>query len=627
MVIGLSMLTSIYALIATKGQTVLALLPILILGPVWFRSQSPDLMSVATIKQKPAHWANILAIPVGAIIFALVRYAFNRAPGAGQVMTASQDYVLYSKTSYAFNMKGVEYPFMNALAKGPLNPQAYHYLDLWSNALLVKLTNIPSMVLLNSVVYGLMLAMVFMGFAAVYERFITRRFVLFALALLSVFTCGIYFSVFQHVSLLHDSALMNMYTMPVVRPKIVPVIIFVLLGYCFILEGRVVAAAWIWSALALVYTVVAPAAYLGGGSLVLYLLIRKRITLTRAMQSFAAYGLVAVFVGAFYWIPSHLHPAEHSYTLSYLQYFPNLHNLRTVMNSFVGTLLTQAVYYGPYLVLIGVLLLNGQRLLRKWLEYEAVLASTLIFAVVSTAVGAVFFRATDGYQLGINLLLPVLIITVAILIGVALQRRSTSIQLFTIVALSALSGYGLRAVNLPNDFSVGTRHDKAFVRQVAAMSPRLSRYGALMLDPSEYTNTHALNSDISTVGMYVGLVRDNTLLVSLSVAALDHSLEAFQPDTAFARYLVGSAPFTQFVRKQRQSKTFASFEEAQRGFLMQNGINFICASPRVRLPLSLRQLVTRTLTDPISKQTMYILNVPLQPASQPTEEQLVDYVW
>ncbi len=626
-VIGLSILTSLYATIATKGQTILVLLPLLVLGPIWFRSQAPNIMPVAAIKQKPAHWVNILALPFGAAFFTLIRYAFNRAPDAGQVMTASQDYVFYSKSSYAFNMKGIEYPFINALADGPLNPQAYHYLDLWSNALLVRLTKLPSMVLLNSVVYGLMLGIVFIGFGAVYERYITRRFILFALALVSVFTCGIYFSIFHHVPLLQASALMNTFTMPVIRPKIVPVIIFVLLGYCFMFEGRVVAAAWIWSALALVYTVVAPAAYITGGSVVLYLLIRKRISFTQAMQALAAYALAAVFIGAFYWIPSHLHPAEHSYTLSYLQYLPNLHDLRTVMNSFVGTLLIQGVYYGPYLIVIGFLLQNGRQLFGKWMEYEAMLVSTLIFLVVSTTVGAIFFRATDGYQLGINLLLPVIIINIAILIGVTLQYHSTKTQLFTIVALGILSGYGLQVVNLPNEFSAGTRHDKAFVQQVSAMSPHLSRYGALMLDSNEYTTTHALNSDISTVGMYVGLVRDNTLLLSLSVAAFDHSLQAFQPDTAFASYLVSNAPFTQFVRKQRMGRAFISLEEAQRDFLIQNGINFICASPRVRLSPLLQHLVMRTLTDPVSKQSMYVLNVPLKQESQPAEEQLVGYIW
>lgn len=629
LVIGLSLITSVYALITTRGQTILAPLIFLVLSPIWFRRQSSELASVAFIEQKPTNLLSILIIPIGVIFFSLVLYTFNHDSVAGHVMTLSRDYVFYSKTSYALNIKHVESPFLNVLANGPLNPQPYHYLDLWVNALLVEILPIPSVTLLNGVVYSLMITIIFIGFAAVYEKFIARNMLLILLALLSVFTCATYISIFSYSVILQRFNILAGPTMMVVSPKVAPIFIFLLLGYCFLIDGRVIVASWIWSAMALVYTVVAPSAYLGGAFLIAYLFVRRRVSFSDACKAFSAYVVVALYIGAFYGLPSYLHPNELNFSLGYAQYLPALGDLRTVFNNFAGTLITIVVYYWPYLLLIGFLLLNNLRLAKRWTEYEPIFSSFLIFLVVATAIGAVFFRSTDGYQLGMVLALPTIVIGIVIVSGFFLQNKGIMPQIFTAVILGATLLCNLNsAVGTPYYFASRTKHDKNFVKKIANLSPKLSRYGAIILDRTEYDNVFSLNSDISTVGMYTSLVRDNTILLSLSVAELEHqSLKPFLPDTVFASYAIANAPLVQFMRKQEQGSTFNSIPETQRDFLIQNGINFICASPSAHLSIPLQRLVSLTLVDSVSKQKFYLLNVPLRPGSRPLQQQFVSHVW
>lgn len=629
LVIGLCILTSLYALISTGGQTVLAILLLPLAVALWLWRQAPDAAPVAALDPAPRRWQNLLVMLGATLVFAGIRCASIYDPAPGQIMTALQDYVFYSKTTYALNLRGVEYPFINPLAAGSLSAQPYHYFDLWANALLVKMSSLPSVLLLNSVVYGVLLATAFIGFAAVYERYITRRVVIFALAFLSVFTCDTYLAFFKYIHFLTGSAEQNIYTMPVVHPKTIPVIIFLLLGYHFILEGRYAGAAWVWAALAMVYTVVTPAVYVGGGSLIIYLFLRKRITLPRAVQALAGYVFVAVFVGAFYWLSSHLHPSDQSYTLSYSQYLPGLPQLRTVVNNIVGLLLSQFFCYLLYWALIVATLGTSRKFAGLWQEYEVLFVSMLLFAGAAACAGSIFFRATDGFQLSINLMQPLLISSIAILLAVALWRSGLRPQLFAIALLTGLVVYNLRAVvSTPYPLTASkSRHDAGFIRQVSELSPHLSQYGALMPDTAGITSVHGANSDISTVGMFVSLVRDNTVLMSLTGPTIDTSRPPYNGDIALANQFVHNAPFSQFVRQQRLAGRFKTIADSQRDFLVQNGINFVCVSSQVELPETLRPLVSRALVDPVSKQKLVVLNIPLQPSSRPSSEQLVRYAW
>lgn len=633
-VIGLSLIVTTYALWVTKGQTILALLPIFVLIAAWYCRRTPDayIEDYNTITRgTQTQWRRLMIFMCGVTSFFIVRFAISSDPVKGQIMTASQDYVFYSKITYALNIEGIETQVINPLADTHISPQPYHYLDLWSDALLARLTSVPSMLLLHIVVYSIMLAIVFIGLAAIYERFISHRFLVIVLALLSVFTCGSYWPLFSKVPFLKVIALSNVYMAPI-YPKIVPIIIFLLLGYCFFLQVRYVAAAWIWAALAIVYTIIAPAVCVGGCSIVVYLLIRQHITRRNAIQSLIPYVIVSVNIGVFYFLSKINHPDSQSYAPSYWQYLPKIGQLRTVVNSIVGTLLAQAFYYGPYFLLIIILLaINRQPLLQFLLRNEALLVSILLFALASAGAGAVMARAIDGFQLGANLLFPLLIIGIAILVAMSLQHSELRPQYFATGFLSCVLLYNLKVVaNEPYTFSTfSTHHNALFVKDVASISPKMSRFGALILDKSEYTSVYRLNNDISTVGMFIALVRDNTPLLSISVADFDRPLveKAFDRDTAAASHMVRNAPFTQFVRHQHITNQFSSIEVSQRDFLIKNGINFICASPSAHLPATLQAMVIRTLFDPVSKQKLYLLNVKLLPKSQPVDEQFVRYTW
>jgi hypothetical protein len=625
LVCGVSLFISGYAIWATAGHTVLLPVPLFLIAALYFYRSFPG----RSVVPPPAGLLQMGVVLFAATLLFAVRTTANHV-APGQVATPSRDIVFYSKTTYPLTLKGTEAITFDPFSVAIGSPQPYHYYELWANALLAKLTPLPALLLFDEVVATILLTVLFAGFVALYGSYFTSYWVIALLATCSVFLCGTYWMALSKSFL--GGFWMYLALLPLYA-KLTPVAIFLLLGFLFARQGCYAAAAWTWAALAMVYTTVAPVVCLGGGAFALYLLWRRRSWSTTGW-SLAAYVAATLWVGGFYLLASRQAPAAATvnYAPSYLGYLPKAGELKIFLNYFIGVVLSQGVYYGLYFVIIGALLLLSRRPLRQfWQENEAVLVAIALFALAATVVGTLFKNANDGYQLGMNLLLPLIIIGLSLMLAATL-RRLEPMPLYgaglAIVLLTAYNYY--RAPMLPMlQAQAATPVGQAFIKQVAEVEPELSVVGATLLDRTDYASIFDLNTIISNVGTYLPLVRDNTVLVSLSTTQFDQPKLRlpFVNDTTLARSFIATEPLTQFVHQERLAGRPQSLPASQVAFLQQHHINFICASPRAVLPPELQSIVKRELKDPVTGQKFYVLTVAPDRKPAIASEQHVRWMW
>lgn len=612
LVLGSSTLSCCYAVYCTRGATIM--LPVLLLLGVLLRLlRQPVVVAHNALSALPNSRSGGALLPslllLGAFIF-LTRYLLLFDFESEFLRTPFQDYVFYARLVTPLTLRGVETNSLQMLYPQFLSPYPYHYLEIWCNALLVRLTGLPSVWCMFSSVFSVMITIAGVGFAAIFAHFQVRRSWVLVLAVLFLTVTGVVWPFLQHISLVQNGALLSSLLLPL-QPKLAPVYWFVLLGTALLLSRHYMAAAVALAVVPLVFVSTAPVMGAGVALLALYLWLSRQRSLAEAVAMVAPVALACGYIGLFYT----LQPAAYSFPATgqgvVLQaVLPQPSEMKTLLNIALGVLLNFGIYFLGYgLLVLGVLLASG-RAIAIAKQHRGLLVWFTASVLVAATTWTLAHHFLDGFQFFSNPMVPLTPVVLAVLLGAGLQQARLRMYMLSAGGLLAL--LLVNSYKLLNDTHAGhvtTRYSPEFLRQMKQIIPTLGARGGYILADAEYTSAYTLSADSYTAGNYVSNFKNDYALISLSALDAD-SLTTdprFVRDSTQARQIVRQSTLYRFAKFQALRHLSTSLDSTKYALVRQAGLSFICASRLAQLPAVLAPLVTETYVDSCSGEKLYVL--------------------
>lgn len=612
LVVGLTTLAGGYALVCTRGSTVLLGVLALLALLLWqLRSEQAHRPLGAVVPPPRLSTSYALwLVGISALIVFVGQYLLLYDTHSPYLQTPFQDYVYYSRLTLPLNRSGIETNQLEYFYPQFVTEQPYHYFETWLNALMVWVTGLPSVYVFFTSMSGVLLTVISLGFGAVFAHFgVARRWVpVLGLAFLTV--TGTMWPGVERSTFLANGSLLSSLFLPL-HPKVAPVYVFVLLGVLLLLQRRHVAAGAALAMLPLVFVSTTPVAAVGLGVLTIYLLIRGELRWGRALAVLLLLVASIGFMAAFYLLqPSAYDFPKTGRAFALRAIIPNAGEVRTLFNIAVGAVLNYLVYFAGYLLLVGGLLLTQKRVRELVREHSALLVwfgASLGTAAAMRAFGTHFL---DSFQFFSNLMIPATAAVLAVALALALREaRPKAYWLATAVVLALL------VINSDKIETSNTRYSPEFLTQAAAALTKAPGPGGYLMGDADYKNPYMLSSDSYTAGNYVSNFRNDYVLVSLSEFDAD-SLQTdprFSRDSAQAEQIVRKSSLYRFAKFQTMQGRHLSLDSLKYEFVRQHHLAYLCTSRQAKLPATLQPLVAQALTDSYSGESLYIL----RPAEQP----------
>lgn len=601
---GLLVATVGYALVRTGGVSVLLPVPLLLAGVVLGLRRPAD-QSIADYAPVGLGSALLLVLVLSLAVFA-GQYVLVYEPGAAYLQTPFQDYVYYSRLTLMLNHVGLETNSLEVVFPQFQTEQPYHYLEMWFNALLVWVTGLPSVWVFFVSMTTILLTTAGVGFAAIYAWCGMRNTWAALLGGLMLTVTGTVWPFLERYSFVTNGSLLA--NLPAqLHPKLAPIYLIVLLAGLLLLRRQWVATAFALAILPLLFVAVAPAVIAGMVGVAFYLAFSRKLAWQRALLLLVPMIAAGLYAGLFYALQPAAYQFPHAGNSSLLtSVIPTGQELRTLLNIGIGVFLNYGIYYLGYALLAVLLWWTGSTKMKltaatnwPWLAWGG---ATLLGAAFMRTIGHHFL---DGFQFFSNPIVPLTAVLLAIWLGKVLYGATT--------ARLALAGVGLLSLLIVNVLQATTenaRFSASFLARVGPELQRLPSRGGYLLGDADYKNPYMMSSDSYTAGTYVSNFKNNYLLISLSSLVPD-SLTTdvrFTHDSTQAALIKGRSTLSRLARLRHGTKGKSlSHDSAALALVQQAGLAFICASPRAKLPPTLRSLVRAQYRDTYSGEVLYIL--------------------
>ena len=615
LVLGLVGLVGSYAAVRTGGRTImLPLLGLLLLAAWQLRHRHPDEAPAADAAAPARSGARGLPLVLSlGLVVSAARWLLLYDPNSPFLRTPFQDYVFYGRLYSPLQQFGLETNVVETLYPQFLGSAPYHYMEVWLNVILVRVSGLPAVWCLYLGTYSALITIVAAGFRAALAHYSVPRRGAALLALALVLVTGVFWPFFQGHSFFENGTLVASTVLPL-QPKLAPVWLLSLLGLLLLVRGRYLPATLVLAGIPLVFISTLPAVCASIGGLALYLGARQQLR-WRAALGVALPGVAAAaYVGAFYFLsakPFDFTGPGRSYSMAYL--IPGLGEARTLLNVGLGTLVNFAVFFAPYAVLWAAVLGLARQRSGRWawpVRFGPVLVWFGLNVLGATAMRAVGAHYLDSVQFFSNPVLPLAAVVFGLTLAAALAPlpgRATVGVAAVLLALALVNGSKLFSHTSP--MHVTTRYSPSFLRQVAAALPGLGNRGGYLLGDADYESIYTMSPNSFTAGTYVSNFKSDYVLTSLT--ALDPDSLSTDP-----RYAHDSLQAAQGIRRSSIYR-FARFR-AQAGhkpppdslkylFVKEFKLRFLCASRRATLPAPLASLVQAAYTDSLSGERFYVL--------------------
>lgn len=617
LVLGSSTLSCGCAVYCTRGATIMLPVLLLLAGLLWLLRQ-PATNPAAHHTVAPSRSGSqqlpwLLAL--GAFIF-LTRYLLLFDTESEFLRTPFQDYVFYARLATPLTLRGVETNSLEMLYPQFLAPYPYHYLEIWWNALLVRVAGLPAVWCMFLSAFSVMITIAAVGFAAIFAHFQLRRGWLLVLALLFLTVTGVVWPFLQHISLMRNGALLSSLLLPL-QPKLAPVYWFMLLGTLLLLSRQYVAAGVALSIVPLVFVPTAPAVGVGVAVLALYLWLSREVSLPGAMAVVGPAAVACACIGLFYGLqpPAYSLPVT-SQGAVWQAVVPRLSELKTLFNIALGVLLNFGIYFSGYGLLVLGVLLAGRRVVAVARRHRVVMVWFAACLLAATAMRTLGHHFLDGFQFFSNPMVPLTPIVLAVLLGAGLQSaRLRTYLLSGTVLLGLLLVNSYKLLTNMHEGHVTTRYSPAFLQQMQQLMPTLGPRGGYILADADYSSAYTLSSDSYTAGNYVSNFKNDYALISLSALDAD-SLTTdprFARDSIQARQIMRQSTLYRFSKLHDLRHRGTSLDSVKYKLVRQAGLSFICVSRLAQLPAVLRPLVAKTYVDSWSGEKLYVLRSGMRP--------------
>jgi hypothetical protein len=519
--------------------------------------------------------------------------------------TPHADIVFHSKLSVYLPFVKVENNELEFFFSSTVKTQPYHYFEAWLTSAIDAVFKENNLYIITLSVFTNLLFLVYIGFCSVAERILERRISWYIsfFCLASVFFTGVIFDFYQSIPLMNTG---NVFTRnPINYSKISVIYTCIISAILLELWGYKRSSTLSLLMLPVLFISCAPGVLSG---LSAYFILNYFFTdrnlrlLTSNLAKTSAIGLF-IFLINFY--PTSYHHENHiSNVGNNLDIFA-FNYLLTCVNVVGGTIVLLVCLYLPVVVIF--LLIKRKIFWPAFNLFNLFTASTIV-VIFSLICWAALHRMPDSVQLFSNFTICFLnIISIFTILYAAKKfngyRRVICMTLYgLLIFLSAM--HTIREVKSLETNQQIVERDK-FFKEVRGIFKGINPIGVYIRSKEEYNSVFVKNSKFATPANFLLSINDRCHQISLSV--FDIPLDDNSPLFSFESGLVTSSTFYRFVQNQKLGNRFVSVEQSQIDFINQYHIQYIVASPHVKIPYMILNKVIAQRIEPVTKERIMIL--------------------
>lgn len=601
LLIGTSLLLSIYAIVHTKGITMLFPIPILV---VFFTKYllNGSLKNKLNNKGNNEQWTFlILSIVFNFVFYVWAIQSFNQSV----VNYVSGDFTIYYRIAHSLNQTGIENLSLDPIYL-PNYASPYHYGDLWLYALISKFFSLnPSFVFLASFTF---LSIIFVN--ALYT-FIKIRFfnlsqknnLIYLVLLGGLFTGFNFFFPKFIVSSAEPYTLSVMNWSKVLTPSY------------FLITLLILSKSRNWKALSVLAMIGAlsfinamPAMFLTVFFTLTLALIRKDISLKSWIRLHILFGLLTlVFLIVLYKVlPRVLNITIYEYTaVAVGEVTDKIHYLLTAVKIFIGGWF-QVFVLTPFVLITLVVLYYKDKLkglVRKLLALDYDLLF-MFFALMSGLICWAIMHpfAPDSVQFFTNILAPIYSVFICFALFYVLTKSQSKVLSLCVILLTMSS-------------IILHKNDVFFIQKGSRTEwEKMSQWVKSKQVGSDFVNlrpTNHFNSyfDKNTV-YFLPLSELLYLLPSYHSFSLNAPFIKENSQSIYAsaeKVELELAPFSIYIKSQLKINPSLSTDDLMLKFVKEHKIDFISISNDTLLPQCFKPFVKDSINLELAKATIYQL--------------------
>lgn len=578
--IGFFLIVTLFAVIASRGATVL--LGFVLVGLfLWWDSRFQNALSSAEdIKQSISLsfiLRRLLELSIVSLIIILYRVSFMDA-GGYFIEPVYNDYVFYAKLSKYLLETGIEnVEFDYIFLQDNLEP--YHYVDIWINSILVYVTrqNAVELMILSSYTIGL--AGIWLGMLALLETWFGANLYSKIAALLLIFATGIFWGGIIKIPFLQSTDVFARHGMN--YSKLFPIYWIILLTILLYRESKTFRSKSIVTALLalpIINISSAPGVFF---VLCLFFLIELFKTSFLKWEIAIKATVIVLFIGLFY--KTGQSDAGGSWSFDYKEYIAFSY-IKTFINVIAGTSIQMVLLYLPIVLILPLSVKHyGFKTVRD------ILLATMGVFFAFIIPWAVFHRNANSVQLFSNTFIP-FITCFFIAIGCDMVSSLNNKMQRNVIAVTMLL---LPALGLVKDIIERTRSAYSISTTADSVADCVDFFSKKVKNPvGVYFSS---DTDWATKAMPFGALdmkfqqfvnRERFHTISLSI--LDIPLDTSSLHFANEREQIKNALFYRYLEKQpkRSQNTITYFQEK---FVKDFNVEYVLTNYTYSLPPSIRQ--------------------------------------
>lgn len=603
--LGLFLVTSIYAIVVTKGQTMLLLAPVFI-----FLLIQQILSASIQVKNEASRDAYRFLLASIVVQFSFFLYTLV-STNAQYINFISGDFNIYYRMAIRLNMFGVEAYNFNFDPQYFKTPGVYHYGDLWFYALVAKATHAnPSIVFL--IAFTCLSSVFSLGlFSYISEVFMTqlnqKRVYLYSLLVAGLFAG------FQFCFPAFIRQFAEPYTLSIFNWGKVLVLSCSLIGLFILVCKKHWYATAILSIIAGLFYINSVPAIFGALFMLLFLeLMLRRINLKQYLKVNALYvvGLLVPLLLQYKILPMVMgaHNAATAAPTTSAHFLHHLHlgqYLHTALNIFLGGWL-QLFTVLPYCIVLLLAYFERQNIRPHWKVFLKQLDSSLLYLLFVFAAGLLSWAAlyplrVDTVQFFHNLVAPIYVIFIAlVLFYVILHSQSKILVMFTFVLAM---GSVVQSANNIFYANVFNKNEWLSLKQFIAKETKASPF--VNIKPLKELSTAFNRKTDQYVPLNI-LAYQWPEYQNVSLNALHIKLDTADLYYHEAKEDIETSSFALFAARYQHQK-INNWDAITELFIKDYGVRYISVSLDTTLPFFIKKHVVDSVLLPNTNYTIYKL--------------------
>lgn len=586
LLIGIVAFTTITAITATWGKTILSSVVLLCIPLFWgyrsFFAKKEELCNLQTIPSLSKKMlVTFIFLALNVIFF--IRYLTIHSE-ANILSIPHADYLTYTRLSCFLLQTGVEHILTNPILP-PDGVTPYHYFENWLNAGIAFVSNSNYLQNLMLVVYSVLIFTTWLGFCAVLDKLPIAKTFIPLWAFLGTLIAGLY------LPFLYDKfeflRRMRMFTYNEWNHhKLSVIYVFLLASILAFVQNKKYLAYLLLLFLPIFYTTTAPAIF--GGLFLYSLLLFFRKQKQEAIWILAHTFAVAVFLGGFYW----LFASKNMNTTPSIRIEELLGDVRTKINIIGGATLHLSILYA---FTLPILWLSRKELIFYLKEKIFVFLAFLLPAVALGSWALLSFNV-DAVQIFSNITTPLINILLLLLIAYQSSKKKIFSYLYAVIILT---GFFLAI----DEFQVKKNIEPSQLEVLQNHLQYTNLLGISWRESKEFSDLFSKNINVYMLGNYLTTLFSEAFVVELNVHQIpvDSSSRYARAEIA----MIKNSPFYRYTEKQKKEGKFKNLEQSHLDFIKEYNIKFLVANKDTQLPTHLQKLVAKELIYQSQKICMF----------------------